>query len=244
MNITRMWGILLQEYYFTKRSVEVLMDLFIYPLISVFIFGLISMYLSQNAATDASRYVLMGMLLWQIFWIVEYSVSIGSLWNIWSKNLSNLFISPMHVREYICAQAISGLVKALIMLVLLIALSRVAFGFDLLTMGVLPLSMSVINISVLQALTWGLVPIFQPLCAAYFPLQVLPEPLRTIALLFPGTYIFESARYSLTHSGVIDWRNVSLAIFTNIVLLVISWWYFSTMVKLSKKSGQFAKNES
>src|SRR5690242_3364195 len=107
------------------------MDLFFFLLMSMVVFGFLSTYLSGVSNKLVGHYVLMGMLLWQIIFITQYSVTVGSLWNIWSRNLSNLFVTPLQVPEYIFAHTLSGVVKATVVFLITSVLSIFVFKFNI-----------------------------------------------------------------------------------------------------------------
>jgi ABC-2 type transport system permease protein len=106
MSWTRIKAILLQEWYVLYRSGEVITDIVVFPVGHIVVFGFISLFLSQENK-ELGELVLLGMILWQVVWIVEYALTLGSLWNIWSRNLTNLFISPLRLSEYIFAHTMS-----------------------------------------------------------------------------------------------------------------------------------------
>lgn len=262
MSIKRIKAVLLQEVFITMRSMEIAMDLLIFPLINIIVFGFLSLYLSGNNHTVAGSYVLLGMLLWQIIWIIEYSVSVGSLWNIWSRNLSNMFIAPLLVKEYILAHVLSGVLKAIVVLLLSSLLSIWIFHFNILSVGFIPLFFVFLSFGMfafafgimvlglifrfgtrIQAFAWGVVPIFQPLSGAFYPISVLPEPLRVISYLFPPTFTFEAARYSMVYHKV-PWGLFGMSFGENIIYVLLGIWVFSYMFGKSKETGQFARNES
>jgi ABC-2 type transport system permease protein len=259
MNLRRITAILLQEFFITIHSFEVIMDIFIFPFVNIVVFGFLSLYLNQSIV---GQYVLLGMLLWQVIWIIEYSISVGSLWNIWARNLSNMFIAPLMMQEYILAHTLSGTVKACTMIFISSILSFFVFHFNLLTVGVIPLILSFINFAFfafsmgiamlglifrygtrIQAFAWGVVPIFQPLSAAFYPIGVMPFPLQLVAYLFPPTYTFEAARYSLVYH-TINWQLFGISFAENIFYCAICILFFSTMFKKSRDTGQFARNEA
>src|SRR3989344_5624769 len=217
-------GVLMQELYMTFHSLEVIVDVFVFPLINIVIFGLISVYLAGNEQVLAARYVFLGMLLWQIIAITSYSVAVGSMWNIWSRNLSNMFIAPLKVKEYVLALFASGCIKALILLILGMVLSAWFFDFNVLDVGLANLvlmftvfalfgfAMAVATMGLifrfgtrLAALSWSIPWLFQPLSAAFFPLADLPTILQLIAYLFPPTYAFEAVREGLV-AGTVHWQ--------------------------------------
>lgn len=94
----------------------------------------------------------------------------------------------------------------------------------------------------IQAFSWGIVPILQPLTGAFFPVKVLPTPLREFALLFPNTHIFEAARYSLTNH-TIDIYEITVSFLLNAIYFLIAILFFNRMFSAAKDSGQFARNE-
>ena len=262
VKLTRITAILMQEVFITIHSVEIVMDILFFPLVNIIVFGFLSLYLGGSNRNIVGQYVLLGMLLWQIIWIIEYSVSVGSLWNIWARNLSNLFVAPLMVQEYILAHTLSGILKACIMVFISSILSFFVFHFNILSIGIPSLILLFINFAFfafsmgiamlglifrygtrIQAFAWGVVPIFQPLSAAFYPLSVMPAPLQFIAYFFPPTYTFEAARYSLVHHTV-NWQLFGTSFAENIFYCVLCLLFFSRMFKKSRDTGQFARNEA
>ncbi|MBI2028334.1 MAG: ABC transporter permease [Candidatus Levybacteria bacterium] len=260
MSIQIIKAILLQELYITKRSLEVIIDLFYFSVINIVVFGFVFIFLSKDNP-QAGRYLLLGMLLWEIIRVTQYSMSVGSLWNVWSKNLSNMFITPLSLREYIVAEMMAGVIKALLIFMFVAIISLLVFQFNVFSMGILNLSFFFINLTIfawsvgifilglifrygtrIQAFAWGSIFIFQPLTAMFFPVSVLPNSLQTIAYLLPATYVFEAARESLTNPSI-DFLNIGIAFGWNIFYFLLSLWFFNIMFSKSKDTGQFARME-
>jgi ABC-2 type transport system permease protein len=261
MSLKRVFGVLLQELYITKRSLEVIMDIFFFPVINVIVFGFISSFLSGGLNNHAANYLLMGMILWQAIYITQYSISVGSLWNIWSRNLSNMFITPLSITEYLSAHILSGIFKAILTFLLFAGLGYFMFDFNIFQLGFVNLSLYFVNLIIfaistgililgaifrygtrIQALAWGLIFLFQPLTAALFPISVLPNFLQKISLFFPVTYIFEAARKSLVEPGI-QWQLITTATIENVIYLALSIIFFQLMFRKAKDTGQFARNE-
>lgn len=262
MSVKRILAVLYQEFFVTLRSMEVIMDIIFFPSMTIVLFGFLSTYLSGTSNTLVGQSVLMGMLLWEVVFITQYSVSVGSLWNIWSRNLSNMFISPLDIKEYIFAHVFSGSLKALFVFLITSIISIFVFNFNIFELGILNLTLFYINLVIfafsigiailgiifcygtrIQAFAWGLLPMFQPLTAALYPVSVLPSPLREIAYIFPPTYVFEAAREALK-SGVTDWPQIITAFWINIIYVILGILFFRLMFRKSRESGQFARNES
>lgn len=260
MSLKRIKGILWQEYYITKNSLEVLMDILFFPAMNVVVFGFISVFIA-GSANDAANYLLVGMVLWQIIYITQYSVSVGSLWNIWSRNLSNMFITPISTTEYMFAYILSGVIKAFLVFWIFGLVALFMFKFNIFQLGFVNLLFYFVSLVLfacstgiailaaifrygtrIQSLAWGVIFLFQPLSAAFFPLSVLPEPLQKLALLFPPTYVFESAREALKKPGT-NWEMLGISFLINIIYLILAILFFNYMFKKAKDTGQFARNE-
>lgn len=261
MSYHRIKGILLHEYFLTLRSLEVIVDILIFPLLNIAVFGFLSLYLSGATNRQASYPLLLGMIFWQVMYITQYSISVASLWNIWSRNLSNIFLTPVSLSEYIGTHIASGAIKSLIVFITSSFFSVYIFNFTITQIGILNIVLFFINLIIfavstgivilglifrygtrIQALAWSVTFLFQPLTAAFFPVSVLPMPLQKISYLLPATYVFEAARKSLVNPSV-DWYLFFIALGQNIIYLIISIFVFQKLFRKSKATGQFARNE-
>ena len=261
MSFERISAILLQELYITARAVEVIVDLPFWSLMTVIVFGFVTRFLGTVMNPTVAQYLYLGTLLWEIIRITQYSMSLGALWNVWSHNFSNMFITPLSMREYVVAQMVSAALKTVVLFGLVILIAGVIFGFNLFDMGVGNLTLGFVNLlwfaysvglfilgiifrlgTRIQALAWGLVLIFQPLTAAYYPLSVMPPALQAVALAFPPTYVFEAARAGLSAPEV-NWTYAGIAVLENAAYFALALWFFDYMYRRSRQTGQFARNE-
>ncbi len=259
--IDRMLAIIRQEYYITKRSLEVIIDLFFFSSITIVVFGFVSKFLAGNANATAAYYLLIGLVLWEIVRVGQYSITVSVLWNVWSRNLSNIFVTPITAVEYLLALMLSSVIKSAVVLTILICIVRFVFGFDILRIGFGNLLLHYFNLTLfawaigilltgiifrfgtrIQALSWGFIFLFQPLSAALFPVAILPSSIQKISHLVPATYVFESARKNLTIPTT-DWNSFFIAFVLNCIYLTIAFFFFFFLFKKSRQSGQFARNE-
>ncbi|HLJ61652.1 MAG TPA: ABC transporter permease [bacterium] len=257
----RIKAVLLQEVYITRRSLEVIVDLFYTSLITVVVFGFVSRFLVGVTNANTGSYLILGLLLWEVIRINQYSLTVGSLWNIWSHNLSNMFVAPLSIPEYIVAHMLSGLLKTLVIFCGICAIAAWGFHFDMLRLGVVNLALFFANLTLfawsvglvllgvifqigtrIQALAWGMVFLFQPLTAAFFPLSALPPSLRAVAYALPPTFVFEAARRALDTPGV-NWRFLGIAGAENLVYFALAAGAFAWMVERSRSSGRLARAE-
>lgn len=252
---------LTEEFYITKSSLEVFLDIFYYSFAAVFAFGFATVYFAKETAGNGAYYLFLGLLLWEIIRVAQYTLSVGALWEVWSKNLTNIFISPISVTEYMAAQMFSGAIKAFLVFLMISLISIPLFSFNIFKIGLFNLALFYINLVMfawftgivilglifrfgtkIQALAWGLIFLFQPLTAAFFPLSVLPSFMQHMAYAFPPTYVFEAARQSLSNPSI-NAEAFFKAFGLNIMYLIVGIMFFNYMFKKSKETGQFVKNE-
>lgn len=261
MSIKRIIAVLTQEYFMIYRSVETFFDIFVFSFISLLLFGFFSSYLVGENNVIAAQYLLLGMLFWEVVRVVQYAVTIASLWNLWSRNLSNMFISPVSMAEYIAAHTLSAILRGGLVFIINAFIAAYVFRFSVFDLGVMvwiyfllfaafAFSAGLVILGTIfrfgtriQAFAWGIVPILQPLTAAFFPVSILPKPLQTFAWLFPITYVFEAARFQLD-TGQVDWQLIFSAILLNVVYAIFAVFLFSWLFRASRDSGQFARNET
>jgi ABC-2 type transport system permease protein len=167
------------------------------------------------------------------------------------------------VKEYLFAQAFSGVIKALVIVGSSGVVSALLFDFNPLEVGVAPLLLAFANFVIfalsmgitvlglifrygtrIQALAWGLIAVFQPLSAAFYPVAVLPPALRYVAYLFPPTFTFEAARFGMLNHHAVNWRLFGISFAENALWFALCVAAFNALYRKSRDSGQFARNEA
>ncbi len=261
ISMMRIKAIFLEEIFLTKRSLEVIVDIIIFPLFNVILFGFISIFLQQKSSAATAQGLLMGSILWEMFRISQYTVSVSVLWEIWAKNLSNIFVSPLSDVELLTAYSISALFKSILMITLFSLVGYYIFHFSIFTIGTLNLVLGFINLfwfgvslgifllglifrygTRIQAVTWGIVFLLQPLTASFFPVTVLPKFMQYASYSLPPTYVFEAARFGLS-TGQTHWDYHWIAALLNIVYFFLFFALFRKLMNGAKRTGQFAKSE-
>ena len=199
------------------------------------------------------------MLLWEVVRVTQYSISLGAMWEVWSRNLTNLFVTPLRLQEYLLAAVISGAVKAFVILSVVSLISFALFDFTITDVGIANLALAFVNLSIfsvavglailgvvfrygtrIQALAWGIIFLFQPLTAVYFPVATLPAVLVAVA---HASRRPTSSRWRATTSATrrVQWDMVLVPFALNLVYLALALWFFNVMYMASRRSGQFAK---
>jgi len=256
----RLSGLIRQELYVTSHRLEIIVDTLVFPLINVLLFGYIMHFIGTGGKLDGQIFIV-GVLLWQIMVIMQYNLTVSTMWSIWSHNLTNLFIAPISAREYLTAGVLSAAIRTLGITVLLGIGAWLVFDFNLLQLGIGNLLLFTLNLLIfasalgiaflgvifcfgtrVQAISWGAIYVIQPITAAFFPVAVLPSFLQGIAFALPPTHVFEAARAALTNPSI-DWAAALSALGLNLLYLTISMLLFRYFFRRSRQSGQFARND-
>ena len=131
---------------------------------------------------------------------------------LWSRNLGNLFVSPLRPSELIIALASISMMRTLIGMLPAALLAIPFFGVSVFDMG-FPLLGFFLNLVLTgwaisqfvtgiliryglgaESLTWVLPFLIAPFSCIYYPLSTLPDWMQSIAVFIPTTYVFEGMR--------------------------------------------------
>ena len=235
---------------------ETWIDLFWFALINVFVFGFISSYLTKNVGE--ANFLIVGIVMWETVVVGQYTVTVGMLWEIWSHSFSNIFVSPLTFWEFVWGQALSGLVKAGVVIAGALLIANLVFKYNFFSLGwplifyfsilfIFAVAAGIFVNSLIfrfgtdiQSLAWGLIYLLQPISAIFYPVSVLPPAIRPVAYLSPVTYIMESIRSQMT-VDVVLWNNVGTALGLSIFYLGLSIWIAKRALVRAKETGAFAR---
>ena len=214
MNVGRVSALIARHLFLYRRSFPRLLEIFYWPLLDLVVWGFITIYLAQEGKImhGAVTFFLGALIFWDILFRAQQGIAISFLEEIWSRNLMNLFASPLTAGEFLAATMVMSILKvaavSIIMAfaallfysynVFLMGLTLIPFVLNLIAAGWLIgiLTMSVIMRFGQQAevLAWGLVFLFQPISCVFYPMSVLPAWLTPLAFANPAAHVFEGMR--------------------------------------------------
>jgi ABC-2 type transport system permease protein len=210
----RIGAMVLRYVYLLRSSWSRLLELIYWPAMQLFVWGFLQFYVSQNSGffARASGVFIAAVLMWDVLFRGQLGFSVSFLEEMWSRNLSNLLISPLRPIEFICALMIMSLIRLAIGMVPVTLLAIAFFGFNLYGLGIalaaffanLILTSWAVGMFVAgvllrngmgaESLAWTLMFLIMPLTCVYYPVNVLPDWLQVIAWALPPTYVFEGMR--------------------------------------------------
>ncbi len=245
MNFTRIYGLFLRHFYLITRSFPRILDLIYWPSIQITLWGFISNFFADhsNYYSGAVGVILSCAILYDFLFRTSIGFNMLFLEEIWSRNFTNLFISPIKISEIIISLVFTALIRALIGLVPAILLTSPLFGISLLDLGAplafLFLSLYIFGITLglfvsagllrfgpsFENIAWSTMFLLAPFGCIYYPVETLPNIFQSVAYALPLVYIFEETRNILVNQYV-DYENIINALYLNGLYLILAIFVF------------------
>jgi ABC-2 type transport system permease protein len=256
--LRRVGAVVLRDFYVLRRSLPRLLEVVYWPLIEVLIWGYLSLFLQANRVPTAVAALLGGLLLWQVLYRSQETVTIAFMEDIWSRNLLNVFTSPLATSEYLAGVIVFGLLKLIAGTAVMAALAFLLYGFGLPRMGpelvpfvflllLMGWSLATITIGIIlrfgqsaEIVAWAMAFAFQPFSAVFYPVHVLPVGMQVVAHLVPASYIFEGMRAVLAGHGVI-WGHLAAAAGLDVLYAAGAIWFLARMLAYARASGGLSR---
>jgi ABC-2 type transport system permease protein len=256
MNLTRIYGLFLRHFYLITQSFPRILDLIYWPSIQITLWGFISNFFATYSSyySGAVGVILSCAILYDFLFRTSIGFIMLFLEEIWSRNFTNLFISPIKISEIIVSLVFTALIRALIGLVPAILLTSPIFGISLLDLGIplayLFLSLYIFGITLglfvsagllrfgpsFENIAWSTMFLLAPFGCIYYPVETLPEIFQIIAYVLPLVYIFEETRNILVNQ-VVDYQNILQAFYLNIFYLLIAIYVFYYSFNKARDKG-------
>jgi ABC-2 type transport system permease protein len=239
MNISfaRIAAMCLRHFYVMRRSWPRLVEMAYWPTMQMVIWGFLSQFLATNSSYVANAFgvLLAGVMLWDVLFRGQLGFSLSFLEEFWSRNLANLYCSPLTPLEHILALIVMDFVRAAIgvlpaMLLAIpfydfsifgLGIPLLAFFFNLLMMGCalgLLVTAMILRFGLAaENMAWFLVFLLAPFSCVYYPVTVLPAWAQVVAWALPSTHVFEGMREVL-FNGDFSWGHFAAATGLNALL--------------------------
>ena len=222
MSWHKIYGLSLRHVYLIKGSFPRILDLIYWPSIQVFLWGFISEFFTMSSSyySNTVGIILTAAILYDFLFRSSISYNMMFLEEIWSRNFTNLFIAPIKISEIIAALTMTAIFRTLIGLVPAVLLAIPLFGVSIFKLGIplifLLIALYIFGVSLGLFVTAGLLrfgPSFEniawaslfflaPLGCIYYPIEILPDTLQTIAKALPLVHIFEEMRNILINQTI------------------------------------------
>jgi len=247
--------------YICQRNAFRAMDIFFWPAVDLLVWGFVTLYLLKisGAVPTAITFLVGAVILWNVFYRAQQVVCLSFMEDLWSRNLLNVFTSPVKCSEFITAAYILGLAQAVIVLLILSVMAAVMYNFNITTLGfdlailfsnlmLMGWALGLVATSLIirygpqaEVLAWAIPFLVQPLCAVFYPVSVLPAWLQPVARCVPASYVFEGMRAAMAGSHDVVANYAIIAFTLNVVYLALAGLLFRFMFEQAREKGLLAK---
>jgi len=188
------------------------MEFFYWPLLDLFLWGFITLYLVKSGKNLPNFVALMLVSLGKI--LIAGTVMSLLAWLFYSFNI---FVIGVSLVPFVVSLVVLGWTIGIITTSLILRFGQQA-----------------------EILAWGIAILFQPISAVFYPVSVLPKPLRFAASINPASYVFEGMRELIsTSSFPLDKLAPSFAI--NAVYMFLAFVFFLRILKTVRKKGLLSR---
>lgn len=249
---------MLRYLYLFRRSTPRLLETFFWPSIQIFIWGFLSIYISQTSSLMAQAFgvFLGGVMLWDVVFRSHLGFSICFMEEFNSRNLMGIYMSPLRPYEHVVSMSFISLIRTVAGLATASLLAWIFYDYSIYEMG-LPLALFFTNTMLMgwaialvicavllrygigaQSVAWVSVFVIAPFSCIYYPLSVLPESVQPFAEMIPTTHVFEGMR-ALLFDGQFRGDLLFNAFALNAVYLAVGIYIFLRTFKIARRDGLF-----
>lgn len=258
MKTRRVLAMTVHTWYHLTHSLETWVDLFLNSAIQMLVFSFIAVAMNSSGERSIGTAMITGMLFWNIIWVAQYSICLGALWEIWSKSLSTMFVTPLTLGEFLVSQMVAGVFKASTAYVLTGMVAWIIFGFSFMDfglmtipyvitllvfgwgIGMLVLSLIFMKGTDVQALSWFLVFLIQPFGGIFHSPDVLPSFIRPVSSILATTYVFEAIRFQI-ENGTVLWDNIAISALLAVGTFITGYVTLVRSYAVSLRNGYLAR---
>ena len=239
ISLSRIGAMCQRHFYVLRRSPMRLLEMAYWPTMQMVIWGFLSQFLATNSSYIAGAFgvLIAGVLLWDVLFRGQLGFSLSFIEELWSRNLANLYCSPLTPLEHILSLVAMSFVRAAIGVLPAMLLAIPFYDFSIFGLGV-PLLAFFFNLLIMgcglglivaamilryglaaENMAWFLVFFMAPFSCVYYPLSALPGWAHGFALALPSTHVFEGMR-SVLFDDIFPWDHFLAATGLNAALCI------------------------
>jgi ABC-2 type transport system permease protein len=262
MKAHRIVAVMVRHAYEARRNVDRVTDMIYWPVLDVVMWGFFTTYLGHGLGMqpDVIKFVLSAIIIWGLFYSFQRDLAVGFLDELWSRNLINLFSTPLTISEYMTGLICVNVAKALVGVGAASLLALAAYRFNIFPWlpGFVPYLINLILFAFalgimitglifryttkIQALAWSFAGLLAPISCVLYPVKSLPRWLRGIAWTLPTTYSFEGMRQLLAGGGF-NPRHFWCGLVLNVLYFVLAIGVFKIVFASAQNRGLLVKLE-
>jgi ABC-2 type transport system permease protein len=246
----------LRHCYLLRASWTRLLELVYWPTMNMIVWGLLNFYFTDDktSATQIAGSLLASVILWEVLFRGQLGFTFSFLEEVWSRNIANLMMSPLHPIEFAISLMLISLIRLVLGMAPVTLLAFLLFSFNIYNLGFalvafftnLILTSWAVGLVVCglilrnglgaQNFAWSVMMLMLPLSCVYYPTWVLPLSLQKIAWCLAPTYVFEGMRAALL-DGVFRSDMMLKCLFINGLYLSFGFLAFMLLLQSARYKG-------
>lgn len=255
-SVLRILAMGMRYLYLLKSSWIRVIELAYWPVMQMIMWGFMTKFLltSGQPVLRAAGMLIAAVLLWDVMFRSNIGVAVSFLEEMWSRNLAQLFASPLRPWEWAISLLGISLVRTLIGVLPAALLAIPLYRYSIFEMG-LPLLAFFANLMVFggaiglavsalvlryglgaESLAWVGIFLLAPVSGIYYPIATLPTWLQPISWLLPSAHVFEGMRTVLAE-GVFRTDLFFAAVGLNLVYMAVCTAIFLAMFRVARIRG-------
>jgi ABC-2 type transport system permease protein len=228
--------------------------------------GLIGVYMGGDdpvKVRESVLFLVVGAVLWNFLRLLFYEVADAVAWERWEGTIEYTFMAPVYRLTHLVGQCVYAIIYGFLRSGIVLISAVYFFDLDLvqanLTTAVLVLaaaSLSFLGLGLMAAVF----PLLSPekgaratdiigtlvllVSGVYYDISVLPDWLRPLSTLSPGTYALRSIRAALLRNATVAevQFDLILLVIIGIILIPLGLWVFHLAEVYAKKTGRLKRS--
>ena len=195
----------------TKKRIFHIFEILFWPAVALLSVGLLTRFLALPQ--DMIAFVLIGVIALSVVQVAQLDISYVILYSVWNKSLKQEMAAPISILHLVIGSSLMGAIHSVLIFAALSIFSYYAFGFRfpqasilcpvLFYGGLFLTAASVGTVVCALAFRFGgrshvgatsIVSVLILLSGIYYPVDVLPAPLKALSAWIPLTHFLEYFR--------------------------------------------------
>lgn len=258
MSPTRIGALLLRQYYLIRHNPTRLVQLFLWPLLDITLWGFVSAYVGTQAEPQLAIVLLGGIILWEFLIRVMYGISVTFFEDVWSRNFLNIFASPLSILEYVVSMIVNAILTTALSFAAMLLFAWVVFGYTITVYGFLAIpflfvlfltgiALGIVGVAIVlrygpsaEWFVWPLPAIAAPFVGVFYPVETLPAWMQSVSQILPPTYVFEGVRAILAGKAF-PVSELFIGAALGAFAILLSYTYFVSVYRRAIRTGLIAR---
>jgi ABC-2 type transport system permease protein len=231
----------------------------IYPIIGIVSIGLLGLYFrSDSNGMTALIFIVIGNTIWNVYGISQKAVTHGLAYDLWDECIKHTHLGKSKDEDFIAGNCIFGILTSIAGVVVLAAVSWLLFGVNIFSAGaylfgaIITVSIYAFSIGLMidsmilrrgydwMSLVWISTGIVMILSGVYYPVEILPQPILTIAQLTPATHSINSVRAAMGVSSLDAGMEFLYSLLLSAAYFVASYILYKKSMDMARKKGSLS----